>query len=337
MADYFPEVVGVCGKARGVDESRQFSGLSGYKKVIASGVEAVALIVPPCFLAEHASAAAAAGLHVYMAKPVAVDVRGCLRVEAAGKLATQKQRVFFVDYQIPTDPANIEAAELVRKEGLGKLAKIVTVGINGGRADPPKGANIESRLRNLVWDNDVAIGGSFVVSYDIHAIDAVMWVLGQRPLAAMGSSRICRTNPHGDSHDVCSLVYEYADGLIHEHSGLALPTRADDELSCKIYMSSAHAVINYWGRAHFHKRHKEPPFDRPVVDLYAAGAARNIASFYQAIAVGQCDNPTVRRAVDGCLTCILGREAAFRRGRLTMEELLKENRRVEADLSGLQA
>ena len=31
-----------------------------------------------------------------------------------------------------------------------------------------------------------------------------------------------------------------------------------------------------------------------------------------------------------------GREAGFRHGRLTMEELLKENRRVEVDLSGLK-
>ena len=64
---------------------------------------------------------------------------------------------------------------------------------------------------------------------------------------------------------------------------------------------------------------------------------RNIASFYQAVTGGQFENPTVERAVDGCLTCILGREAAARHGRLTMEELLKENKRREIDLSGLTA
>jgi len=44
----------------------------------------------------------------------------------------------------------------------------------------------------------------------------------------------------------------------------------------------------------------------------------------------------VRRAVDGCLTCILGREAAARGGILTMEQLLTENRRLEVDLKGLK-
>ena len=102
VADYFPHKVDACGNSQGVDPSRRFSGLSGYQKVIQSGVEAIALETPPCFFPEHARAAVEAGLHVYVAKPVAVDVPGCLTIEAAGKLATQKQRVFFVDYQIPT-------------------------------------------------------------------------------------------------------------------------------------------------------------------------------------------------------------------------------------------
>ena len=170
--------------------------------MIESGVEAVALIVPPCFLAEHASAAVAAGLHVYMAKPVGVDVFGCLRVASAGKEATKNKRVFFVDYQLPVHPANIEVAERVREEGLGKISKLSTVCVAGRRNDPPKTATIESRMQGLVWDNDVAIGGSYIVSYDIHALDAAIWILGQRPVAAMGDSRICRANPHGDSHDV---------------------------------------------------------------------------------------------------------------------------------------
>ena len=40
---------------------------------------------------------------------------------------------------------------------------------------------------------------------------------------------------------------------------------------------------------------------------------------------------------DGTLTAILGREAAARRKRLTMGELLKENKALKVDLSGLKA
>ena len=336
VADYFQDVADRCGNALGVDQGRRFSGLSGYKKVIESGVEAVAVIVVPRFAVEHVSAAAAAGLHVYMAKPIAVDVPSCRRVEAAGKLATEKKRVFFVDFQLHTDPVNMHVAELFHQGGLGKTAKIVTVGINGGRPDPPKTATIESRLQHGVWDSDLELGGSQIVEYDIHAIDAARWLLGRRPVAAMGSSRICRPNPHGDSQDVCSVAYEYADGLIHEHNGLSLPTGLDDELSCTVYGQNGYAVLPYGGKAHFHIRQRKNLLAE-VVNLYEAGAVRNIASFYGDVCAGRCQNPTVPRAIDGCLTSILGREAALRHGRLTMDGLLKENRRLEVDLTGLKA
>ena len=336
VADYFQEVADRCGDAQGVDKARRFSGLHGYRRVIDTGVEAVALIVPTCFLAEQAAYAAEHGLHVYMAKPIAVDVHGCMQVLSAGKTATDKDRVLLVDYQMPTDPVNIKIAETLWNEDKCKYAKMVTVGINGGRPDPEKTANIESRIQNLVWDNDIEIGGGFIVSYDIHAIDTAVWVAKQRPVAAMGSSRVYRSNPHGTSCDASSVVYEYADGLIHEHQSLALPNRAEGELSCSVFTETSHAVINYWGKSHFLRRHKDPPFEAEVVNLYDAGATRNIASFYDDILAGKCENPTVRRAVDGCLTSILGREASARKQRLTMEELIKENKRVEVDRTGLK-
>jgi predicted dehydrogenase len=335
VADYFQETADKCGDGLGVAHGRRFSSLSGYKKVLESGVEAVALEVPPGFFPEMAAAAVEAGVHVYMAKPVAADVPGCLRIGAAGKRATQKQQVFFVDYQIPTDPFNIDVVKRIHSEAMGPLAKMVTVGVSGGHSDPPKTATLESRLHNSVWASDVALSGDWITAFDIHAIDAALWAAGGRPVAATGASRICRSDPHGDARDVCDVIYQYANGLVHTHTGQALPNGADGELDCKVYSETAHAFITYWHKAHFHHR-GQPEFTGQVVDLYTAGAVRNIASFYQAVTGGHFENPTVERAVDGCLTCILGREAAARHGRLTMEELLKENKHLELDLTGLK-
>ena len=139
------------GEALGVDKARRFTGLSGYKQLIDSGVEAIALIDVPYFFAEQAKAAVEAGCHVYMAKPIAVDVPGCLAIEAAGKQATQKKRCFLVDYQLPTEPANIEVANRIREGALGKLAHILSFGLRSVWADPPKGPTIENRLRGEIW------------------------------------------------------------------------------------------------------------------------------------------------------------------------------------------
>ena len=84
-ADYFPDRAEKTGTSLGVDKSKCFSGLSAYKRLIDSGVEAVILETPPYFFPEHAEAAVEAGLHVYMAKPVAVDVPGTLKIGALGQ------------------------------------------------------------------------------------------------------------------------------------------------------------------------------------------------------------------------------------------------------------
>ncbi|MHC4181369.1 MAG: Gfo/Idh/MocA family protein, partial [Planctomycetota bacterium] len=113
VADYFQEVADAAGDQFAVDKSKRFSGLGGYRKLIAAGVEAVALETPPYCFPDHARAAVAAGLHVYMAKPVAVDVPGTLEIGESGKKAREKKLCFLVDFQIPTDPLNIEAVKRV--------------------------------------------------------------------------------------------------------------------------------------------------------------------------------------------------------------------------------
>ena len=52
---------------------------------------------------------------------------------------------------------------------------------------------------------------------------------------------------------------------------------------------------------------------------------------------GVYDNPTIEPSVNATLATILGREAARRRTKLTLDELLHENRRLEPDLTGLTA
>lgn len=335
VADYFPEVADKCGADLGVDPARRFSTLSGYKKLIESGVEAVAVETPPYFIPEHVTAAVEAGLHVYMAKPVAADVPGALKIENAGRRATAAKQCFLVDYQMPTDPINLEIASRIKNGALGKIARVVTTGQTGLQQDPPKTATIESRLQHLIWVNDVALSCDYLGNFDIHAIDVALWILGQRPVVASGASHIMRPNPHGDARDVVALVYEYADGLIHHHAGEALDNNAPLELSAEIHGTEAHAVVNYWGKSYL-RGGPQHYGGGPIDNLYEAGARRNIARFYDEVTSGNLTNDTCQRAVDGVLTCVLGYEAAARRERLTMATILRENKRLEVDLRGLK-
>ncbi|MGA2497311.1 MAG: Gfo/Idh/MocA family oxidoreductase [Tepidisphaeraceae bacterium] len=338
VADYFQQVADAAGDALGVDSSRRFSGLSGYRKLIDSGIEAVALETPPCFFPEHVRAAVEAGLHVYMAKPIAVDVPGCLQVQAAAKKATDAKKCFLVDYQMPTDPQNLEAAKRFREGALGRLGMVKSFYYGGLFGDPPLTQNIESRLRSLIWCNDVAIGGGYHVNACIHPVQAMMWVLGKTPVAAAGISRLSRATPHGDSHDMFGITFEFDDGLIWTHTGRHSKgmTGPDDPLATCEFLGDAYMKIGYGGRALI--RGGPQQFAGGTIDnLYEAGAVRNIATFHKNVLEGNCANDTVPLAIDSCLTTILAREACLKKGGLTMADLLRENRRLEVNLSGLKA
>jgi myo-inositol 2-dehydrogenase / D-chiro-inositol 1-dehydrogenase len=334
VADYFQDRADKCGSELGVDRSRRFSTLSGYQRLMESGVEAVALEVPPYFFPQHAQAAVEARLHVYMAKPVAADVPGCLAIERAAKIARGKQRCFFVDYQMPTDPANIEVRKRILSGALGKISQVSTTGICSGFSDPPFAKTIENRLHDLIWVNDVAMGCDYIGNFDIHAIDAALWVLEKRPVAAVGVSRITRPDPHGDSHDVCSVIYEYADGLVHNHYGQGLANQHASVLSCTIHGQKGYGVLEYWRKAEL--RSDETAYSSAVDNLYEAGAARNIDTFHRNVTEGDFENDTVPRAVDSALTCILGREAAARGMAVTMAQIVAENKRLDVNLAGLK-
>ena len=93
--------------------------------------------------------------------------------------------------------------------------------------------------------------------------------------------------------------------------------------------------IGYGGRA-FIRGGPKHYAGGTIEDLYKAGAVRNIASFHHQITAGTFTNETVPMGIDSCLTTILGREACLRKGRMTMEELRRENRKQEVDLTGLR-
>ena len=175
VADYFPDRAKAAGDRLGVADSRRFSGLSGYKRLIDCGVEAVLIESPPYFHPEQAAAAVDAGKHVYTAKPVSVDVPGCHTIEASGKKATEKKLVFLVDFQTRVDPFFVEALKRVHAGDLGKIAFAESI----YHADSPFAQyydqlrdnphDPETRLR--AWGLDKVLSGDIITEQNIHALE----------------------------------------------------------------------------------------------------------------------------------------------------------------------
>lgn len=334
VADYFPDVANRCGDALGVDKARRFSGLLGYKRMIESKIDAIALETPPWFFPEHAAVAVAAGCHVYMAKPVACDVPGTLAIAQAGKRATEKKRCFLVDFQTRTDPFFQEVVKRVHEGALGPIGLISTCYQDEGFPDPPKTKTVDSRFQSLIWCNDVDLGGGYFVNAGIHAIDVGMWLARTKPVSAVGSSRIRRKDPHGDSHDVFSLTFEFPGDIVLNHRGEHINNLSGFVCTCAAYGQGAFMEGSYEGKTWL----RGGPMavkGGDVRNLYGEGAKRNIDTFHKSVTQGVFDNPTVEPSVNSTLACILGREAGRSGTKVTWDEMIKANKRIDVDLMGL--
>jgi len=254
-----------------------------------------------------------------MAKPVAVDVPGALEVLALGRRATERGRCFLVDYQLPTDPITLKfRSESVpgRSASLPWLPAAILAAV--GRS--PRTSTAESRFQRLIWCNDTVLGGSHHVNACLHAVDAVLWVLGKKPILASGFSAIARDNPHSDSHDVLAISYTFADGVVWDHCGRHLNNLYPFECGALIHGTTGYAQVSYEGAVRL--KGAEEAYSGEVAELYQAGARRNVAAFYLQITEGHFENATVSRAVDGVLTTVLSREAALRRAPLSLENII---------------
>jgi hypothetical protein len=91
------------------------------QRMLDGKLDAVVIQTPPYFHPEQAAAAVEAGKHVFLSKPVAVDVPGCLSIARSGQRATEKNLVYLVDFQTRANPLYREALRRVRAGDLGHL------------------------------------------------------------------------------------------------------------------------------------------------------------------------------------------------------------------------
>ena len=330
-ADYFRDRVDAVGDKFKIDASRRYSGLSGYQRLLEGKLDAVVIETPPYFHPHQAAAAVDAGKHVFVAKPIAVDAPGCLKIADAGRRATAKKLVFLVDFQTRANELYREALGRLRKGDLGKIvmAEAHYPWAGGGRSAPP--ANPEDRLRN--WYHVLALSGDFIVEQAIHALDVATWIIDADPVRAIGMGGQ-KLRPQGSIWDHFAVNYQFANDVPLSFTCIQTIPEMRDEIVARAYGSDGYIYTDYFGSVWI--RGNEPFKGGSVGNLYTTGAQTNIREFHQCITAGQCQNPTVAPSVRSNLTAILGREAAYRGGGLTLQALLAEGKKLEPDLRGVK-
>jgi predicted dehydrogenase len=103
-----------------VNTSKLYKGLNAYQALFADkDVDAVYIATPPWFHPMHLEAAIGAGKHIYLEKPVAVDVPGAKTVVALGEKARAKKLSLAVGFQIRHASPYVELAKRVHAGEIG--------------------------------------------------------------------------------------------------------------------------------------------------------------------------------------------------------------------------
>ena len=334
-ADFFKDRVDSFGGKYNVPESKRFTGLSCHKKLLAEKLDAIAIITPPYFHPEEAANAVEAGVHVYVAKPIAVDVPGCLSIAASGKKATENKLCFLVDFQTRSNAFYVEAIRRVHNGDIGELCFGESSYLTGrlGTKAPP--GTPEARLRNWVFDK--ALSGDIITEQNIHTLDVASWIMNAEPIHASGTGgRKSRTDV-GDCWDHFSLSFVYPNNvgvtfMSKQYKGYGSP----GGIRNRMFGTKGTLETEYGGDVLIRGEGEKFYRGGKTSQIYHEGAVNNIATFHKNITEGNFDNPTVPPSVRSNLVTILGRTAAYTGERVYWDKFIKSTEKIDGRLEGLK-
>ncbi|MBN2411716.1 Gfo/Idh/MocA family oxidoreductase [candidate division KSB1 bacterium] len=335
-ADYFPDRVDAFGEKFNIDKTRRYTGLSGYKKLLAGKVDAIVIETPPYFHVEQAAAGVDAGVHVYLAKPIAVDVPGCLTIDDCGKKAADNNLCFLVDFQTRTHEYYREAVKRVQYGEIGRVINGEASYFCGPTWDRMykfyENGSITPENRLRAWGLERELSGDVITEQNIHALDVASWILDANPLFATGTGGQYRNA--GNCWDYFSVIFTFPNNVIVTFNSKQFGKGYDDIL-CRMYGETGMVDTHYFGSVSISG--DKPYKGGSVGNLYTDGAVSNIADFYTNITKKRFANSTVKPSVRSNLTTILGRMAAYRHGQVSWDDMMKANEKFTPDLTGLES
>ena len=318
-----------------IDPGHLFRGPKAYEGLFASkDIDAVYIATPPYFHPLHLEAALLAGKHVYVEKPVAVDVPGALRVLRLGEKYAGKLSLA-VGFQIRHASPYVELAKRIHAGQIGQpvSGQIHYFASALKRPDWPQASPVERRLRN--WVHDRVLSGDVIVEQNVHIIDVTNWLFQAHPLKAVGAGGRAGRTDNGDAWSHFNLVFSYPNDV---HVSFA---------STQFGKSAWGVGMQYYGT----KGCAEARYDAPVrisgdeeweypglgksqptdAALAATGKfsgalddadANKQKAFIESIVSGKLINEA-QSGAEAALSGMLGREAAYTREEVTWEKLLR--------------
>ena len=308
------------GDAFQADSNHRFVGFDAYEGVMASDVDMVILATPPGFRPAHFKAAVEAGKHVFMEKPVSVDVAGAQTIMEAGEAASEKGLSVVAGTLYRRQPSFVEAVRRIHAGMIGQVVSAQEYYMTGPiwlRPRKPGMSDMEWQCRN--WYYFTWLSGDHIVEQFVHNLDVINWVFQSHPDSAIAmGGRIERVDPsYGHIYDHFSVEYVYPGG-------------ARVEAKCRQIVEGTRRITNRIvgteGIAELHPRYSrlvshdgQALYEMPEPGLNAY--VQEHTDLISAIRTNTPINET-RQIAESTLTAVLGRESAYTGQELTWEDLM---------------
>jgi predicted dehydrogenase len=202
-----------------VKPDRIFLGFDAFKRVLAlDDVNLVMLLTPPGFRPGMVAAAVAAGKHLFVEKPGAVDPVGVRSLIESSNKAKEKGVSIVVGTQQRYAPQYLELIQRIRDGQIGELTHLEALWIGDMELwhyhdRKSEWSDMEWQVR--CWPLFTWLSGDHYVEQLVHNLDVVNWVADSTPVVCHGlGGRQVRTGPQfGNIFDHFAVRYEYKGGL----------------------------------------------------------------------------------------------------------------------------
>ncbi len=178
-------------------------GYPDYRKMLDEmrDIDGVVIATPVDSHKNIAIATLEMGKHVYLEKPVGLNIAECDLVEKASRSA---KGILQVGFQLRHDPNRAASIKFIQDGGIGKMLYCHGMRHTG---DLP---------HDTAWLFDKKRSGDIIVEQACHIIDLFVWAIGVAPLRAMGSGGInlFKNDPPGRTvMDNWSVIWEFPDDV----------------------------------------------------------------------------------------------------------------------------
>lgn len=192
-----------------LNDSGLFRGSRAFLRLLElKDVDAVLIATPHYQHPEQLTAAVEAGKHVYLEKPVAVDVHGCRMVTAAGRKA-QGHLSLAVGFQIRHATPFVEMVRRIHRGDIGDIVMGQTYYLAGGPNRTTLAGIPPDEMRIRLWALDRMLSGDNILLQGVHVLDICNWVLQSHPIKATGTGGRKARYEWGDNWSYFLVTCEY--------------------------------------------------------------------------------------------------------------------------------